>query len=67
MAEADAMFSIQYIAQSDWSQIVTPLLVVTAPRQMIALIRTRRPGVEIGCVIGQQTAADHLPIFPATQ
>jgi len=48
-------------------QIVTALLVMTALRQTIALIGTGRPGIEIGRVVGQQTAADHLSVFPATQ
>src|SRR5215475_13820888 len=67
MAQADAIDSIQYVAQSDLAEIVAALLVVSALRQTIALIGAGGPGIEIGGVIGQQTAADHLPVFPATQ
>ena len=45
----------------------TAVLVVSALRETIARIGAGGPGIEIGGVISQQTAADHLPVFPQTQ
>src|SRR5213592_4575924 len=67
MTETDAIVCIQHIAQSNLPQIMTSLLVVPALRQAIPLVCTGGPGIEIGGVIGQQTPADHLSVFPATQ
>src|SRR5256886_12931704 len=64
MAEAQAVFGIEHITHSDLPQIMAALLVVTALREPVALVRAGHPGIEVGRVVGQQPPADELLLFP---
>ena len=46
---------------------MTSLFVVASLGQAVALIGAGGPGIEVGCVIGQQPTADHLFVFPYRQ
>src|SRR3989442_11352307 len=64
MAEAQAVFGVEHITHSDLPQIMAALLVVTALREPVALVRAGHPGIEVGRVVGQQPPADELLLFP---
>ena len=67
MTKGKAIDPIEDIRQAHLPQIVTPLLIMAALRQGIAVVRRSYEGVEVGRVVGQQPMTDHLLFFPQGQ
>ena len=67
MAQTDAILTIQHVTQSHLSQIVTALFVMAALGEAVTVIGAGRPRIEVRRVVGQQTAAHQLFLFPNGQ
>src|ERR1039457_4532653 len=67
MAQTNAVFAVQQIAQAYLSQIMAALLVMSPLRQMVALIGAGHVGIEVRRVVGQYAAADQLLLFPKAE
>jgi hypothetical protein len=67
MAQADAVFSIQHIAQTHLTQIMAALLVMPPLRQPVARVGAGHVGIKVGRVVGQQPAADQLLLLPKAE
>jgi hypothetical protein len=67
MTQAQSILSIQNVAEPDLAQVVSPLLVVSALRQLIALVGAGDIGIEVGGVVGQQPTTNQLFLLPQAQ
>ena len=67
MAQGEARFPVEHIAQPHLAQVVPALLVMPALRHRVAGVGGGNEGVKVGGVISQQAAADQLLFLPQTQ
>jgi len=65
MAQAHAVFAVQYIAQATCADYGGPACYVPA-RQVVALIGAGHVGIKVGCVVGQQAAGWYQTVSLST-
>ena len=67
MTQAQSILSLQHIAESDLTQVVSALLIVSALGQLIAGVGAGDIGIEVGGVVSQQPTTHQLFFLPQAQ
>ncbi len=67
MAQTQAVFTVQNVAETHLTQIMAALFVMPALSQFIARVVAGDIGVEVGRIVGEQSSAHHLLSFPQIQ